>query len=110
MSETTPDEQKREVKREEVKAPTPSQEEKGQWFFTPEKKLKDTNNRNYVLVPLKDFFGFIPDIVGVFKVPGRNNVVMFGAFMPAKKKEELDIKEKGAQNGSDKKEEPPRAS
>lgn len=90
----------KEIKREPVVAKNPGKEEKGQWFFTPEKKLKDTNNRNYILVPLKDFFGFIPEIVGVFKVPGRNNVIALGAFMPAKKKLEI---EKKPQSGTDKK-------
>lgn len=101
MSVQTPQEEKKiELKKEEVKASAPAQEANGQWFFTPEKKLKDTNNRNYVLVPLKDFFGFVPEIVGVFKIPGRNNVVTLGAFMPAKKKLEI---EKIPQSGTDKK-------
>lgn len=70
----------------------------GEWFFTQEVKFKNDPNRSQFFINLKDFFGFQPEIVGVFKsFTGRNNTVRLGAYMsPELKKKIEDEKTKSA--------------
>lgn len=91
------------VKEENVSTPP---KEGGEWFFTQEIKLKSDPKKNAFFINLKDFFGFQPDIVGVFKsFSGRNNVVRLGAYMSPemKKQNALKISEKKDEQPTDQK-------
>ena len=66
-------------------------------------KLKDKQNRSFIVIHLKDF-GFLPETIIVEKVPGQNNKMRVSAVLTPeemKKDDELKIKKKkeGLENG-----------
>lgn len=57
-------------------------------------KLKDTQNRQYMVIPFKEVFKFIPETIIVEKVRGSNNTIFVRAVMTDAeiKKEDAEIK------------------
>lgn len=51
-------------------------------------KLKDKVGRRVQIIPLKNEFGKMPEVIAVEKYPGANNTFMVRAFFPKKKKKE----------------------
>ena len=54
-------------------------------------KLKDKVGRRVQIIPLKNEFGKMPEIIAVEKYPGANNTFLVRAFFP-KKKEKKEVK------------------
>lgn len=57
-------------------------------------KLKDTQNRQYMVIPFKEVFKFIPETIIVEKVRGSNNTIFVRAVLTEDeiKKEDAEIK------------------
>lgn len=56
-------------------------------------KLKDKVGRRVQIIPLKNEFGKMPEIIAVEKYPGANNTFLVRAFFPKKKKKTKEVTE-----------------
>ena len=44
-------------------------------------KLKDKDKRHYIPIHLEKMFGFVPEVIIVEKIPGKNNTMIVRAVM-----------------------------
>lgn len=58
-------------------------------------KLKDRNERNFIIIDLKETFGFVPEGIIITKIRAENNTFNISAIVTPdeKKKNEKEIKE-----------------
>lgn len=52
-------------------------------------KLKDKPGRRVQIIPLKNEFGKMPEIIAIEKYPGSNNSFLVRAFFPKKKEKKV---------------------
>jgi hypothetical protein len=68
----------------------------------PPMKLKDSNNKNRIVINLKDVFGFLPEIMIIDKVIGKNSTIQIAAVIPQEKHEKNRKKRTGVDSGKKK--------